>query len=190
MNKIKQTFIVIQKLGNLTRAIVYALIVLCVLGVMMPASWVIVEEGSRYTSTDAFCESCHTMKPFVAAHHDDLHGGNNTLGLKAECTSCHLPHDNAAHYLFVKTRTGLHDVWAELFYDTDAIDWKAKTERNEEFVYDSGCLSCHAELEETDYTDAHERYFNGETSARCVTCHAEVGHKNLNQYLLQNKYSK
>ena len=162
MNKIKQTFIAIQKLGNLTRAIVYALIALCVLGVMMPASWVIVEEGSRYTSTDAFCESCHTMKPFVAAHHDDLHGGNNTLGLKAECTSCHLPHDNAAHYLFVKTRTGLHDVWAELFY----------------------------ELEETDYTDAHERYFNGETSARCVTCHAEVGHKNLNQYLLQNKYSK
>ena len=122
---------------------------------------------------------------------DAAHGGDNEYGIKASCTDCHLPHDNSANYLYVKARTGIHDIFAEIFYDTEKIDWSAKSEHREEFVYDSGCVSCHVELETaTSDSKEHDRYFGDVTDSQCSTCHEEVGHSNLNQYLLAHKYKK
>jgi cytochrome c-type protein NapC len=129
------------------------------------------------------------MEPFVASNADNTHGGNNEYGIKASCSDCHLPHDNSANYLYIKAQTGIHDMWVETFEDTSKIDWRAKTEHREEFVYDSGCLTCHVELEKaTRDQEEHTRYFAGETTSKCATCHEEVGHSNLNKHLLQSKY--
>ncbi len=178
-----------QNLNRFSKIVVYLVIGLTAAFVLPFLSWWIGEESFTATSHADFCVSCHSMVPFALSNADNHHGGNNDVGVKASCTTCHLPHDNSANYLYMKARTGLHDIFVETFKDTSVIDWKAKTEHREVFVYDSGCLSCHVELETaTKNTEDHTRYFAGTTDSKCVTCHEEVGHTNLNQYLLQNKY--
>ena len=61
-------------------------------------------------------------------------------------------------------------------------------ERREQYVFDSGCLHCHANLERGTMASnkafvAHKPYFLGETSKKCVTCHQHVGHKDLGSHL-------
>lgn len=166
------------------------LLVTVIAGFVLPfLSWWIGEESFTATANADFCVGCHSMVPFVAANADNLHGGNNDVGIKASCTACHLPHDNSANYLYVKARTGIHDIWVENFGNPEEIDWLAKTEHREEFVYDSGCMSCHVELEAvTKDEKEHTKYFAGETPSTCVTCHEEVGHSNVRKHLLKNKY--
>lgn len=179
----------IQEMKKPVRIIVYLGIAL-IAGFVLPLlSWLIGDESFIATADAEFCIICHSMEPFVLANADNHHGGNNDLGIKASCTACHLPHDNSANYFYTKARTGLHDVWVETFSDTSKIDWLAKTERREEFVYDSGCMTCHVELEAaTGDEEEHQDYFAGKTTSKCVTCHEEVGHSNTKKYLLKSKY--
>ncbi|MGI9203260.1 MAG: NapC/NirT family cytochrome c, partial [Woeseiaceae bacterium] len=97
-------------------------------------------------------------------------------------------HNNTVNYMFMKARFGMHDAWAQLTYDLDAIDWQAKREHSENFVFDSGCLSCHAELERASESSAksfvaHRPYFLGTIESKCVSCHNRVGHKDLTDHL-------
>ena len=179
----------INEMNKFARFGVYLGIVL-VAGFVLPfLSWWVGEESFTATSKADFCVSCHSMEPFVAANADNHHGGNNDVGIKASCSDCHLPHDNSANYLYVKARTGIHDMWVETFGNPEEIDWLAKSEHREEFVYDSGCMTCHVELEEaTKDQKEHTRYFAGETTSKCVTCHEEAGHSNVRKHLLQHKY--
>jgi cytochrome c-type protein NapC len=157
--------------------------------VLPAAAWLVGDASFTATSDDGFCADCHTMQPFAKANADNIHGGVNHMGIKATCSTCHLPHDSSWSYLTEKLRTGIHDIWVQTFTDTSKIDWKAKTEHREEFVYDSGCLSCHVELEAaTAGKRQHDNYFAGVTDSKCVTCHSGVGHSNLNKYLLEHKY--
>ena len=166
--------------------VVFALIAVVVLPA---AAWLVGDESFTATSDDGFCSDCHTMEPFVASSADSVHGGVNSAGIAAKCTTCHLPHDNSWNYLTAKLRTGIHDIWVQTFSDTSQIDWKAKTEHREDFVYDSGCLTCHVELEAaTAGKRQHDNYFAGMIDSKCVACHAGIGHSNVNQYLLEHKY--
>ncbi len=179
----------INEMNKFARVGIYLIIAIVAFFVLPFLSWLIGEESFTATSSAEFCVGCHSMEPFVAANADNHHGGNNDVGVKASCTDCHLPHDNSANYLYVKARTGIHDMWVENFGNPDEIDWLAKTEHREEFVYDSGCLTCHVELEEaTKDKEEHTRYFAGETTSKCVTCHEEAGHSNVKKHLLQHKY--
>ncbi len=177
---------------NRFQKFVVLLAIAFVAGFILPfLSWWVGEESFTATSNAQFCVGCHSMEPFVASNADAAHGGNNEYGIKASCTDCHLPHNNSANYLYVKGLTGIRDIWAETFKDTDKIDWVAVSEHREEFVYDSGCMSCHVELEaETNDIEVHTWYFAGETTSQCATCHEEVGHSNVNKHLLQHKYNK
>lgn len=140
------------------------------------------------TSGEKFCGSCHTMTPMVAAYRQDVHGGDGPQGVQAKCTQCHIPADNVFIYMLRKTQFGMHDAWAQLTYDLDAIDWRAKREHRETFVFDSGCLGCHKDLERATMPTpaafvAHRPYFLGETDMNCVSCHPNVGHEALGRYL-------
>ena len=63
-----------------------------------------------FSGSPAFCGSCHAMKSeqatFAMSSHRSL-----------ECTDCHLPHDNAVHYMFEKGRTGMIDTYHEVLRD-------------------------------------------------------------------------
>lgn len=153
------------------------------------AAWYVGTEGIVATSDAEYCGGCHTMEQFVKANGDSVHGGDNQWGIKAECVDCHLPHNNAFNYLISKVRRGSYDIWYEMFHDTSNIDWAAKDDAREEFVFDSGCITCHDQLHTATLGfPPHDNYFAGVTDSKCVTCHNDIGHSNVNMYQLEHKY--
>jgi len=166
------------------RILLILILVLLVVPAVMAMAWIGSETVIEHTGDAEFCTTCHTMEPFAVAHARDVHGGNNAGGVVAECTDCHLPHDNAAHFLYQKARTGLRDVLAQSVYWLHKPDWVGNLEQRAEWTYDSGCLQCHAELERvSDRNEAaaagHSAYFAGTISGGCVACHQQVGHAEL-----------
>ena len=176
-----------------TRWIILILVALFVGGFVLPfLSWLIADEGIAATSGSHFCVSCHTMEPMNAAYLDDIHGGKSSHGVQALCVDCHLDHSSSAIYFFDKIDRGVHDFWVENTTDTSKIDWEARREHREEYTYDSGCEHCHTRLEEAtegshDAFVAHKPYFLGEIDDTCVSCHPNVGHKNLSDHLTAAK---
>jgi len=151
-------------------------------------SWAVTEETFHRTSHEGFCVSCHSMKPFAAAYEEDVHGGRNQFGVQAACTDCHLDKSSSMAYFVTKAKTGMHDFIVENTEDTSKIDWEASRERREEFTYDSGCLSCHENLQDATKSNhkaflPHKEYFLGTTDKHCVSCHEHVGHKNLSYHI-------
>jgi len=147
-------------------------------------SWMLADEGLHRTADIDFCMSCHSMKQFRGSYEADIHGGKNSYGIKVNCTNCHLDHTSSTAYFISKAQKGMHDLYVETFHDTEAIDWEANREHREAFTYDSGCLSCHNNLQRATMGEnkafvAHYDYFAGTTESQCVTCHQHVGHKNL-----------
>jgi cytochrome c-type protein NapC len=154
-------------------------------------SWAIADEGFAATSEAEFCVSCHSMELFEASYAADIHGGKNAHGVQAECTDCHLTHTSSTAYFINKVQTGTHDWWVETFGDVENIDWEAKRAHREDYVYDSGCLHCHNNLEQATQASnkafvAHHDYFAGTIDNQCVTCHEHVGHSNLGLYISAN----
>jgi cytochrome c-type protein NapC len=150
------------------------------------ASWIGTEHMIQRTSGAEFCAGCHTMAPMAATYRLSTHAGNNRLGMQAECTDCHLPHDNPVRHILVKAQRSLKDTWAQWTQDTTAIDWEVKRGERERFVYESGCLQCHEGLRRGANPD-HPALFAGGTNPfdgrtfRCVHCHTDVGHPGLFQ---------
>ena len=105
------------------------------------------------------------------------------------CTDCHVSHKNVFDHFIGKARSGTHDAWVTMTRDESTLDWQELRSRREEYVYDSGCLTCHRNLKNATADNSfHDNYFNEVTDTQCVTCHEEVGHDNLNKYLLETKY--
>ena len=159
-----------------------------VVGVGMAASWAIVDTGIHLTSDDEFCSSCHSHAPIGSSYRASLHGGNNPTGWRATCSQCHIPHDNSLHYLWVKGVHGVVDPTMELLKDPYDIDWHGHRQLRERYVYDSGCKSCHKNLERQSLANAkaflpHRDYFSGAIDKQCVTCHEHVGHAELGNHL-------
>lgn len=153
-------------------------------------SWMVLETGVEITSHADFCIVCHSMEPMVASYEASTHGGNNPRGIMTPCTDCHVSHENIFSHFIGKAKSGTHDVWVTLTTDEMNNDWQALRLARAEYVYDSGCLTCHRNLEvATQDTKEHGKYFAGVISAQCVNCHEEVGHSNLNKYLLESKYA-
>lgn len=172
-----------------------ALAVLAVLGIGVVASWALLDTAFHATGDYEFCTSCHAYEPIALAYREDIHGGNNSAGVRAACNDCHLPHDNSLHYFWVKAKHGAVDPVKELIKEPHEIDWHGIRERREEFVYDSGCLKCHKYLQEATQSSrvafrAHRSYFRGETEEKCVSCHENVGHNRLGYHLEQLGWGK
>lgn len=151
---------------------------------VMAGGWILTDTAMEATSDRAFCTACHSMAPFAQAYDQDSHGGRNPGGVAAACVDCHLPHEGPARYLMAKVRTGLHDGWAQVMSLFKEPDWVGNLERRADYVYDSGCLRCHARLRDAPSDDptaafAHQTYFQQGSNMHCVTCHAHVGHKDL-----------
>ena len=152
-------------------------------------AWAVLETGIEVTSRPEFCDTCHAMEPMVKSYLDSTHGGDNDRGITAACTDCHVSHDNVLAHFLGKARSGTHDAWVTLTRKEGNLDWQALRERREEYVYDSGCLTCHQRLEEATIDNGfHDMYFSGITDSKCASCHNSVGHANLNMYLLETKY--
>lgn len=160
-----------------------------IVGLFVTISWALVDTGIHATSDYEFCTGCHSHKPIGSSYIEDLHGGNNSVGWRATCSDCHISHDNALSYLWVKAIHGVVDPTMEIIKDPYDIDWHANRERREHYVYDSGCLSCHKYLQRQTKANRksflpHQKYFSEkEQGLTCVGCHQNVGHANLGTHL-------
>lgn len=147
----------------------------------------------KATSDDRFCISCHTwMKPMVDSYSDDIHGGNNEVGIKTQCVSCHLPHDSLSNYLFKKGVNGIVEVTSFIVNDPEKMDWQAHRKNRESFVFDSGCMTCHSNIEKTESQSSaalrmhtlYTKYKDADIDPlKCASCHKNVGHKKLSKIL-------
>jgi cytochrome c-type protein NapC len=164
-------------------------ILLCILfGVLGILFSLATAEGIHATSGADFCVGCHVMEPMVASYKESIHGGKNEHGIQASCTDCHLPHDSVFGYVVAKGLSGMRDVWGNFVKDPTKIDWQERREDRRHYTYDSGCMGCHHELEEATMSNQkaflpHRDYFRGSTNETCVSCHENVGHKDLGLYL-------
>ena len=148
----------------------------------------------KSTADGEFCTSCHTMDPMFAANKLDVHGGNNPQGFVAKCADCHLPNDSVIHYFWKKQWNGITDTFSFIFKDPSKIDWM---HRGLTRIHDSSCLSCHKRLTDSPKMDSwkkdiHKTYFakkDNNSNFRCVSCHPDVGHKELSRFL-EEKYGK
>ena len=160
----------------------YTFIVLVVGGLILGVliSYTTVVE-IRKTESGDFCSKCHTMEPMTKAHNISVHGGHNKYGVAAQCVDCHLPHDTMAHYIMRKMSFGMRDLYLEFFTDTSDINWTKKREHAKEFVFNSGCLSCHSQLDhsvmEKVDPEVVEKADNHTLKTSCIECHPNVGHR-------------
>lgn len=151
------------------------------------------------TSDDKFCVSCHEwMDPMTNAYHNSNHGGNSSLGVKAKCAECHLPHDDSKiAYMFKKAANGISEVTYMLFHDAKSMDWEKNRQRRDEYVFDSGCLNCHTNIgkepsKSQNVKQMHAKWLEfkdskGSEKLSCVSCHKNVGHEGLGKILYERK---
>jgi formylglycine-generating enzyme required for sulfatase activity len=137
----------------------------------------------RHTSTNEYCNSCHTIHPHSTVSwkqsvHYITKSGNHT-----DCVECHLP-PHGQGYLPAKIRTGARDVWSKWTKDPASFDWddRSRPENAREHVYESACLYCHENLFPQGLTkegeDAHIYYTSESKPAdlHCINCHLDAGH--------------
>lgn len=148
-------------------------------------------EGVTRTGDDKFCLVCHEMTPMGIAYRNDIHGGAGKIGIKAQCVDCHLPHNNVFNYVLTKAKNGIVEGAIHFFGDVDNIDWYTNRAKRDEFVFDDGCLKCHANFENLNQISKkgkqmHEHYLAMQKSGKkiaCASCHFDVGHKELRNIL-------
>ncbi len=174
-----------SSIGRIMNKKVFIFVLIVIGGLLGMGSSLIISEVVHVTGNAEFCGSCHSMEPMAKTFKLDTHGGNNRHGFVAECADCHLPHDSVLGYMIDKTAHGINDVFVETFTDVDEIDWIARRENRDEFVYSSGCLSCHqglldkteAENPKSLQTHAHyKKQLEKGDPIQCVSCHVTVGH--------------
>ncbi len=142
--------------------------------------------SSGYTLTvgnqEKFCVSCHVIIPFAEAWQQSKHGGRNRSGIVVQCNQCHLPHDGLSHFTAAKVYHGVRNLVSNLSIDGKMVDWSGNADRRRTaFTYDSGCLSCHADLLPEWLSSkgiaAHKGYVISPNTMACTVCHPHVGHR-------------
>jgi formylglycine-generating enzyme required for sulfatase activity len=140
----------------------------------------LVRGANTVTSTDSFCESCHTHPQATSSWIQSTHYVTKS-GTVIHCVECHLPPGGVAYGL-QKTRLGIRDAYGAVFKDVESIDWdeRSQLEHATSYTFRESCLDCHPNLFPVELTDkgeeAHLHYEQYSDSLRCLNCHLHVGH--------------
>ena len=147
--------------------------------------------GTQYvmkeTSTTEFCVSCHSMTYPKEEWEGSIHFSNRK-GIRAECADCHIPQDNAFHYLKAKV-VAIKDVWHTLV--TDKLPDQEAFEKHRlamaQYVWEdmkandsATCKSCHSfdamVLSEQKEAAQKMHKLAQETNQTCIDCHKGLVH--------------
>jgi cytochrome c-type protein NapC len=138
----------LRNLLNRTTAILLAGLIL---GVVLTLG---AEQMDRFTSTDAFCTSCHAMSQYIVnseTYKASAHRTTNS-GVRASCADCHIPKGLVAA-TWTHAVAGARDLYGVFRYDYN--DPKVWEERK------SGLAN------------ATRLWLRGNDSATCRSCHEE-----------------
>ncbi len=166
----------------------WLLVALLIVGAVFGAGGIIASTVvNRYTSTDAFCTTCHTM----AFQSDDpyfqhsAHRSNNE-GVRPSCGDCHIPRNNWFVETYTHASSGAYDAFAEFAHNfSDPELWQARRIELAQEVHaqmhaqDSiTCRTCHDANAIQPASDegrkAHALLRQG--GVTCVDCHTNLVH--------------
>jgi cytochrome c-type protein NapC len=143
--------------------------------------------GLAWTNTEGFCIGCHEMRENVYAEFKDTIHDKNRSGVRAICSSCHVPHEPVA--LVVRKMQASLELWGHL---TGKIDTKEKFEKHryEMAVKEwtrmkkngsQECRNCHHfEAMQADKQTERARTRHAKAQAQgtaCIDCHSGIAHK-------------
>lgn len=150
------------------------------------------------TSTEAFCISCHEMADIPYAQLKNTSHFNNSLGVQATCSDCHVPQELVPK--LVRKVEAAREVWGSI---TGIIDTPEKYAAHAPVMKqreiarlranDSReCRNCHetdrmlSALQSAKAQKYHEaRRLNDKT---CIDCHAGIAHPPNNNTVTANDY--
>ena len=142
------------------------------------------------TSTDEYCASCHvhphSTKSWKRSTHVD-----NPRGISVHCVDCHLP-PHGEGYLVEKAKTGIRDVWSNIFKDSASFNWEAKSQIDyaRGHAFEVSCIHCHKNNYPLGLTkegrEAHLYYEKQAGELHCINCHITVGHYDPDRLHAQN----
>lgn len=142
----------------------------------------------EYSSTNAFCTSCHTMETPKQEYQQSVHY-SNALGIRAQCVDCHIT-PKFLPGLIEHMTSGGKDTLAQML---GTISTPAKYEAHrlamandvwaQMKAQDSAtCRSCHTAdamaLDKQDRIAAkrHDPAYLAKTGKTCIDCHRGVAH--------------
>jgi len=139
------------------------------------------------TSKDEFCLGCHEMSAFTYPEYEESGHFSNSIGVRAHCADCHLPHDG----WFKKTARKIYVSKDLIYHMTGKIDTREKYEEHRldmaqrewlrmEKNDSAECRSCHS-FNAMNLDDQERRARRKHTSAMesgetCIECHKGVAH--------------
>ena len=134
-----------------------------------------------FTSSTAFCTSCHEMN--IVAEQGWMHSQhyNNPKGVVAQCADCHIPPELLPK-LWVKTRDGTKDTLIHFFggLSPAQMDWDELAVQARSKIYDSSCERCHSNPTPKGAPIkalvAHRENLRMDNKKRCVDCHRKEFH--------------
>jgi nitrate/TMAO reductase-like tetraheme cytochrome c subunit len=148
------------------------------------------EEMDRFTSTDAFCTSCHATQTYIAdseTYKTSAHQ-TTTSGVRPGCADCHIPKGLvAATYTHVVN--GISDIWGQISRDYDDPDvWNSEKARLayavRDWLVDNDSITCRECHEEASIKPARSRGQQQHKDARetgmtCIYCHYNLVHEEI-----------
>jgi len=141
---------------------------------------IVIRGGNTLTSTDSFCDACHTHPQATSSWIQSTHYATKS-GTVVHCVECHLPPRGVA-YATQKARLGIRDAFGAIFKDRGSFDWdeRSQLEHARTYTFRESCLECHPNLFPVELTDkgeeAHLHYERRSDELRCLNCHLHVGH--------------
>jgi len=145
---------------------------------------------NAYTSTEAFCTSCHSMA-IVAADPHYLQSGHrtNAVGVLANCADCHVPSNNWFVETYSHVVDGIRDGIAEYTGNfNDPAVWAARLpvlaqRARDEMQRENSvtCRKCHDPAHIHPASDAGQRAHAmlAQGKITCVSCHSGIAHASV-----------
>lgn len=162
--------------------------VILALGLVVGAGLIIASVAvNRYTSTDKFCSSCHTMASLAAdPHYLQSPHHANAAGVQASCGDCHIPRTSWFAETYAHAVDGITDLVAEATHDYgDQAVWAARRavlagQVREEMRRQGSvtCLSCHnpATIEPSSEAGRAAHALLRQDRVTCIDCHINLVH--------------
>lgn len=140
------------------------------------------------TSGNDFCVSCHEMTEVAEEYRQTAHY-RNASGVRASCSSCHLPHENWFDYVVAKAQSGTRDLWMHFIGGVDTPE--ELNERRHELAQDvwadlqasdsETCRNCHGfeamalDAQGKPAGQVHNILKTG--TKTCIDCHKGIAHE-------------
>ena len=163
------------------------LALLAVGGVLGAAAIVASTSFNRYTSTESFCTSCHSMVGIGAEpHYEQSAHRANAAGVLANCADCHVPATNWFVETYSHAVDGIRDGLAEYTSNvSDPAAWAARlpvlADRvREEMRLNDGvtCRKCHDAnvIRPASEAGRAAHAMLAQRQITCIDCHFNIVH--------------